>query len=57
MFGKVVVFGLVEMIQKKKKKKKEKKSVRTASPGLGLASDPGRVGSGMATWAVTPTSK
>ena len=35
MFGKVIVFGLFEMIQKKK--------VRTASLGPGLASRSGRV--------------
>ena len=37
MFGKVIVFGLFEIIPKKKKK------VRTASPGLGSASGLGRV--------------
>ena len=40
MFGKVIVFGLFEMIQKKKK-------VRTASLGLGLASG---VGLGQVRW-------
>ena len=45
MFGKVIVFGLFEMIQKKKKRR-----VRTASLGsrFGL-----RVGLGMVTQAVT----
>ena len=39
MFGKVIVFGLFEIIQKKKKKKE----VRTASSGPGSASGSGRV--------------
>ena len=37
MFGKVIVFGLFEMIKKKVKKKR----VRTASPGPGSASRSG----------------
>ena len=40
MFGKVIVFGLFELIQKKKKK------VRTASPSPSSASGSGRVGYG-----------
>ena len=40
MFGKVIVFRLFEMIQKRKK---EKKRARTASSGPGSASGSGRV--------------
>ena len=36
MFGKVIIFGLLEMIQKKKR-------VRTASPSPSSASESGRV--------------
>ena len=42
MFGKVIVFGLFEMIKKKEKRKK-KRRVRTVSSGLGSASGSGRV--------------
>ena len=45
MFGKVIVFGLFEMIKKKVKKKRR---VRTVSPGPGSAS-----GSGTEAWAIT----
>ena len=36
MFGKVIVFGLFEMIQKKKKKKKKKSEDRVPGFGFGL---------------------